>query len=80
MAASTTAAVASHLRFALMKFRPAALPATLVTRSGLHERLTAGAGQAADGCGGGGWGGQERTAVELGGGPGTWRDFLVVLR
>ena len=45
MAASTTTAVASHLRFALMKFRPAALPATLVTRSGLHERLTAGAGQ-----------------------------------
>ena len=37
--------MASHLRFALMKFRPAALPATLVTRSGLHERLTAGAGQ-----------------------------------
>jgi LuxR family transcriptional regulator, maltose regulon positive regulatory protein len=32
-------------RFALAKFRPAPLPATLVTRSVLHERLTAGAGQ-----------------------------------
>ena len=32
-------------RFALMKFRPTTLPATLVTRSVLHERLTAGAGQ-----------------------------------
>ena len=32
-------------RFALAKFRPTALPATLVTRSMLHERLTAGAGK-----------------------------------
>ena len=32
-------------RFALAKFRPATLPATLVTRSALHDRLTAGAGQ-----------------------------------
>ena len=32
-------------RFALTKFRPPALPATLVTRSVLHDRLTAGAGQ-----------------------------------
>ena len=32
-------------RFALTKFRPPTLPATLVTRSMLHERLTAGAGQ-----------------------------------
>ena len=32
-------------RFALTKFRPPTLPATLVTRSILHERLTAGAGQ-----------------------------------
>ena len=30
-------------RFALAKFRPPALPATLVVRSGLHDRLTAGA-------------------------------------
>ena len=37
---------ASHgARFALTKFRPPTLPATLVTRSMLHERLTAGAGQ-----------------------------------
>ena len=31
-------------RFALAKFRPPALPATLVTRPVLHERLTAGSG------------------------------------
>jgi len=33
------------LRFALAKFRPTALPATLVIRSMLHDRLTAGAGR-----------------------------------
>jgi LuxR family transcriptional regulator, maltose regulon positive regulatory protein len=33
------------MRFAEAKFRPAALPATLLTRSALHDRLTAGAGQ-----------------------------------
>ena len=32
-------------RFALAKFRPATLPSTLVTRSALHGRLTAGAGR-----------------------------------
>ena len=32
-------------RFALAKFRPPALPATLVTRSVLHERLSAGSGR-----------------------------------
>jgi ATP/maltotriose-dependent transcriptional regulator MalT len=32
-------------RFALAKFRPTALPFSLVARSGLHDRLTAGAGQ-----------------------------------
>src|SRR5271154_7224439 len=32
-------------RFALTKFRPPTLPATLITRSVLHDRLTAGAGQ-----------------------------------
>ena len=41
----TTTAAASHLRFALAKFRPMTLPATLVTRSLLHDRLTAGAGK-----------------------------------
>jgi hypothetical protein len=34
---------ARHPRFALAKFRPPALPKTLVVRSGLHERLAAGA-------------------------------------
>jgi hypothetical protein len=32
-------------RFALAKFRPTTLPGTLVTRSRLHDRLNAGAGQ-----------------------------------
>ena len=32
-------------RFALAKFRPPALPSTLITRSALHDRLTAGADQ-----------------------------------
>jgi LuxR family transcriptional regulator, maltose regulon positive regulatory protein len=32
-------------RFAVTKFRPTALPSTLVTRSALHDRLTTGAGQ-----------------------------------
>jgi LuxR family transcriptional regulator, maltose regulon positive regulatory protein len=32
-------------RFALAKFRPPALPATLITRTALHERLAQGAGQ-----------------------------------
>jgi LuxR family transcriptional regulator, maltose regulon positive regulatory protein len=36
---------ASSARFALAKFRPSALPATLVSRSALQDRLTAGAGQ-----------------------------------
>ena len=34
----------SSRRFALAKFRPTTLPTTLVTRSVLHDRLTAGAG------------------------------------
>ena len=33
------------LRFAVAKFRPTALPATLVIRSALHDRLAAGAGK-----------------------------------
>ena len=33
------------MRFAATKFHPPALPATLITRSALHERLAAGAGQ-----------------------------------
>ena len=37
--------VPQSARFALAKFRPTALPATLVIRSMLHERLTAGAGR-----------------------------------
>src|SRR5258708_38377867 len=32
-------------RFALTKFRPPALPGTLITRSVLHDRLAAGSGQ-----------------------------------
>ena len=33
------------IRFALAKFRPTTRPDTVVARSGLHDRLTAGAGQ-----------------------------------
>jgi LuxR family transcriptional regulator, maltose regulon positive regulatory protein len=33
------------MRFARAKFRPTALPATLLTRSALHDRLTAGTGK-----------------------------------
>jgi LuxR family transcriptional regulator, maltose regulon positive regulatory protein len=35
----------SGARFALAKFRPTALPTTLVTRPGLHDRLISGAGK-----------------------------------
>src|SRR5215467_4573940 len=35
----------ASVRFARMKFRPPALPATLITRPALHERLTAGTAQ-----------------------------------
>ena len=43
--AATGHDAAQGLRFALAKFRPTALPATLVIRSALHDRLGAGAGQ-----------------------------------
>jgi hypothetical protein len=72
-------AIAEHaplqgLRFARAKFRPAPLPATLVTRSVLHDRqrLTVAVGV--------GWRGQECAAVELGGGQTGWCCFLAVLR
>ena len=47
MAGSATAerGVCRAARFALAKFRPTTLPTTLVTRSALHGRLTAGAGK-----------------------------------
>ena len=47
MAGSATAerGVCRAARFSLAKFRPTTLPTTLVTRSALHGRLTAGAGQ-----------------------------------
>ena len=47
MAYSVTAGHGSSrgTRFALTKFRPPALPSTLITRPVLHDRLTAGAGQ-----------------------------------
>jgi LuxR family transcriptional regulator, maltose regulon positive regulatory protein len=38
-------AALSDARFALAKFRPTTLPGTLVARSALHDRLTAGAGK-----------------------------------
>jgi LuxR family transcriptional regulator, maltose regulon positive regulatory protein len=45
MAAVTGGSTGPGARFALVKFRPPALPATLVARPALHWRLTAGAGQ-----------------------------------
>jgi LuxR family maltose regulon positive regulatory protein len=42
-AAATGNDASQSLRLALAKFRPTALPATLVTRSAMHDRLTAGA-------------------------------------
>lgn len=42
---ATAIGASSGARFAATKFRPAELPATLVPRSALHERLTTGAGQ-----------------------------------
>src|SRR5437868_931997 len=43
--AATGYGLSRGTRFALTKFRPPALPSTLITRSVLHDRLTAGAGQ-----------------------------------
>ncbi len=43
--AATSHEAAKGRRFALAKFRPTALPATLVVRPALHDRLTAGAGK-----------------------------------
>ena len=43
MPAATERSTGVHARFALMKFRPPTLPATLVTRPALQGRLTAGA-------------------------------------
>src|SRR6516164_8409886 len=45
MAAVPGGSAGASVRFARMKFRPPALPVTLVTRPALHERLTAGAAQ-----------------------------------
>ncbi len=43
--APAVAGASRGARFALAKFRPTTLPSTLVDRSVLHDRLTAGAGQ-----------------------------------
>jgi LuxR family maltose regulon positive regulatory protein len=43
--ATTGYSLSRDAQFALAKFRPPALPATLITRSVLHDRLTAGADQ-----------------------------------
>ena len=77
--AATRHDASQSLRFALAKFRPTALPATLVRRPALHDRLAAGAGQRLTVYGGVGWRGQERTAGELGGGKTTRHYFLAVM-
>ena len=76
----TTTAAASHLRFALAKFRPMTLPATLVTRSLLHDRLTAGAGKRLTVVLGSAGAGKSVLLSQLGGGTSTRRYFLAVLR
>jgi LuxR family transcriptional regulator, maltose regulon positive regulatory protein len=43
--AATGQGASRGTRFALTKFRPPSLPGTLITRSGLHQRLAAGSGQ-----------------------------------
>jgi LuxR family maltose regulon positive regulatory protein len=45
MSAATGRGTLRSTRFALTKFRPPALPDTLITRPALHDRLTAGSGQ-----------------------------------
>src|SRR5262252_9568366 len=45
MAAVTGGSTGASARFARMKFRPPALPATLISRPALNDRLTAGAAQ-----------------------------------
>src|SRR5262249_33185597 len=82
--ATTVRSACLGARFAVTKFRPTPLPGTLVTRSALHDRLTAGAGQrltlVAGSAAGGRRRGQERAAVELGCGTASRTHFLVVVR
>src|ERR1700750_3081507 len=55
-------------RFALTKFRPPALPDTLISRLVLHDRLAAGSGQRLAGVGGAGGGGKRGVAGGWAGG------------
>ena len=66
-------------RFAMAKFRPEPLPGTLVTRSALHDRLTAGAGQRLTLVAGSAGAGKSVLAVQLGGGPARWAHLLAVM-
>ena len=68
------------LRFALAKFRPTALPATLVIRSALHERLAAGAGQRLTVVVGSAGAGKSVLLSSWAGGKTTGHHFLAVMR
>ena len=67
-------------RFAVAKFRPAPLPATLVTRSALHDRLTAGAGQRLTLVAGSAGAGKSVLLSSLGGGTARGTHILAVMR
>ena len=67
-------------RFALTKFRPTTLPATLVTRSVLHDRLTAGAGKRLTVVVGSAGAGKSVLLSSWAAATTTWRYFLAVMR
>ena len=68
------------LRFAQAKFRPTALPATLVIRSALHDRLTAGTGKRLTVVMGSAGAGKSVLLSSWASGTTTRRYFVVVLR
>ena len=67
-------------RFALTKFRPTTLPATLVTRSVLHDRLTAGAGKRLTVVVGSAGAGKSVLLSSWAAAQATWRYVLAVMR
>ena len=77
---AATERVAHEARFALAKFRPTTLPATLLTRPALLGRLEAGAGQRLTVVVGSAGAGKSVLLVELGGHT-RWRgDVLAFVR
>ena len=66
-------------RFALTKFRPPALPGTLVTRPVLRERLTAGVGQRLTMVVGSAGAGKTVLLADWAAAQAGWRDVVVVV-